>query len=54
LANESQITALGAQSLKEVTQFLRHAALPASGADPAGTGTPKIGQEWKGVLFETR
>lgn len=40
LANESQITALGAQSLKEVTQFLRHAALPASGADPAGT--PKI------------
>jgi hypothetical protein len=37
LANESQIKALGAQSLQEVTQFLRHAALPASGADPAGT-----------------
>jgi hypothetical protein len=36
LSNESQITALGAQSLQEVTQFLRHAALPASGADSAG------------------
>ncbi|XP_069694063.1 probable E3 ubiquitin-protein ligase HERC1 isoform X1 [Periplaneta americana] len=36
LANESQITALGAQSLQEVTRFLRHAALPASGADSEG------------------
>ncbi|XP_021933596.1 probable E3 ubiquitin-protein ligase HERC1 isoform X3 [Zootermopsis nevadensis] len=35
LSNDCQITALGAQSLQEVTQFLRHAALPTSGADPA-------------------
>jgi hypothetical protein len=36
LSNESQITSLGAQSLQEVTQFLRHAALPSSGADSEG------------------
>jgi len=36
LANDSQITALGAQSLQEVTRFLRHAALPTSGADCVG------------------
>ena len=36
LANESQITALGVQSLQQVTRFLRQAALPTSGADSAG------------------
>ncbi|KAK7862054.1 hypothetical protein R5R35_011478 [Gryllus longicercus] len=36
LANESQITPLGAQGLREVTKFLRQAALPSSGADTTG------------------
>ncbi|XP_063233987.1 probable E3 ubiquitin-protein ligase HERC1 isoform X2 [Bacillus rossius redtenbacheri] len=36
LANENQLTSLGAQTLQEVTSFLRSAALPTSGADTQG------------------
>nr|CAD7425857.1 unnamed protein product [Timema monikensis] len=36
LANESHVTPLGTQTLHEVTKFLRHAALPTSGADQQG------------------
>ncbi|XP_071450243.1 probable E3 ubiquitin-protein ligase HERC1 [Hetaerina americana] len=36
LANESQIPAMGIQSLQEITKFLNHASMPTSGSDKDG------------------
>lgn len=42
LANESQLSKLGTESLQQVTEFLNQVALPQSGADSKGCTTEKI------------